>query len=489
MKTLDELFEGAPKLPISHLSQDSRDVKANTIFFCVKGLHFDGHHYVQHAIDNGAVCIVHSDPIEVRRDGVVFITVDDVLEALSVIADRYYDEPSSQMKVVGVTGTNGKSTVSFVVYQLLNRLRCNCGYIGTISIAYNDIKLPSPYTTPESIYLHRTLRDMVNDHVQALSMEVSSNGLDLKRTSSVNFDVAVFTNLTHEHLDFHGTMEGYLNAKKKLFQQMEEDGHAVLNLDDSYFEEFKSASQCKILTYSLYQKADFMADHIHMDTTQTSFTLYHGGKSYDVKTNLLAMFNVSNLLAAIAAVYALGYSVEDILPHVNQLDQVSGRIEKIDDGQPFSVIVDYAHTPDGFEKIYEYAKSITKAKGKIITVFGSAGLRDTKKRSILGSISDKYCDIIILTEEDPRTESAKSIADEIRAGIKTKRSVFIESREAAIYQAILLADEGDTVLVLGKGDEEFLDKQWGEVAYPGDHVVAKEALQERYQEERGNTDE
>ncbi len=482
MKYLHELFAGAPQIGIEHLSQDSRDMKEHGMFFCVKGLHYDGHQYIQNAIDKGAVCIVHSDEIETKVPGIVYITVPDVLDALNIVADKYYDHVSSKMKVLGVTGTNGKSTVSYITYQLLNRLQLNCGYIGTISIEYNDVKIPSPYTTPEAIYLHRTLHDMYEQGVQAVSMEVSSNGLDLKRTNAVVFDVGVFTNLTHEHLDFHGTMEGYLEAKKKLFYALPPEAIAILNKDGSYYEEFAGACKCPIVTYSLFQDADLRADNIMMEPDSTTFVLYYKDNKFVVQTNLLATFNVSNLLASIASVMALGYPLETILEHVNDLGQVSGRIERIEEGQNFQVIVDYAHTPDGFYKIYEYAKAITPPTSKIITVFGSAGQRDTKKRPILGKISDEYCDIIILTEEDPRNESTRQIADEIRSGISSKRTVFIESREAAIQQAIALADKDDTVLILGKGDEDFLARDYGDEDYAGDHIVAKEALRELMEE-------
>lgn len=484
MKLLSSLIDGAPSVTIEYLTQDSRDVQENTLFFCVKGSHFDGHVYVNDAIEKGAVCIVHSDDLDNKKEGIVYIQVEDVVAAMNQIVAKYYDDVTKKMHVIGVTGTNGKSTTSYLCYQLLNHLGENCGYIGTICIEYNGVKYSSPYTTPEAIFTHKTIASMYEKGVHALSMEVSSQGLEWKRVDSVDFDVAIYTNLTHDHLDVHGTMENYLEAKKRLFAMLKSEATAIINIDDEYYEAIRQTCHCTTKSFSLYKdEADYLAKNIVMTANDTSFTLVHQGNEYSIKTNLLAMFNVANLVAAIAAVHSLGYPLEDIIKYVSDFEQVGGRVDSIDEGQPFRVIVDYAHSPDSLNRIFSFAKSTFSPNSQLIAVFGSGGLRDSVKRPIMGEVADKYCNLIILTSEDPRSEDPKEIANQIKSGISKNRVVFIENRETAIQQAIEMANPGDTVLILGKGREDYLDMSGGKEYYPGDHIVARNALKRLINEE------
>lgn len=477
MKLLNQLIDGAPPIEIEYLSQDSRDILNNTIFFCIKGARFDGHVYCKDAISRGAVCIVHSDDLEEKVEGVVYIQVEDVVDTMNRVCATFYDDVTTKMHVIGVTGTNGKSTTSYVCHQLLNHLGEKCGYIGTICIEYNGVKYPSPYTTPESAFTHKTIATMYDKEVRALSMEVSSQGLEWRRVDSVDFDVAIYTNLTHDHLDVHGTMENYLQAKLRLFKMLKSDALAVINLDDEYYDVIKEACKCRCVSYSIYKdEADYVAKDITMNASCTEFTLVHQGAEYPIKTNLLALFNVSNLVAAIAAVHGLGHPLEEIVKYVSDFEQVGGRVDVIDEGQPFNVVVDYAHSPDSLNRIFEFARSSLSPNGQIIAVFGSAGHRDAMKRTIMGECADKYCDLVVLTAEDPRSESPKEIANQIKAGITKNRVVFIENREMAIQQAIEMANPGDTVLILGKGREDYLDMASGKEYYPGDHIVARNAL-------------
>ncbi|MBQ9987988.1 MAG: UDP-N-acetylmuramoyl-L-alanyl-D-glutamate--2,6-diaminopimelate ligase [Erysipelotrichales bacterium] len=477
MKLLHQLIEGAPSIQIEHLSQDSRDITPNTIFFCVKGLRFDGHAYINDVVSKGAVCIVHSDDLEEKLENVVYVQVDDVVGMMNEVASKYYDEVSKKMDVIGVTGTNGKSTTSYLCHQLVNHLHKSCGYMGTICIEYNGEKYPCPYTTPETVFLHNTLHQMYEAGVRALSMEVSSQGLEWRRCDSIDFDVAIYTNLSHDHLDVHGTMDKYLSAKKRLFENLKKEATAIINIDDSYYQEIVDICPCKVRTYSLYQEeADYLAKDITMSISCTSFTLVHDHKEYAIKTNLLAMFNVSNLVAAIAAVHSLGYPLEEIVKYVSDFEQVGGRMDKIDEGQPFNVIVDYAHSPDSLLRIFEFARNTFSLNSQLIAVFGSAGHRDAIKRPAMGQAADKYCDLIILTAEDPREEDPKEIANQIKEGITKHRVVFIENRETAIQQAIEMASPNDTVLILGKGREDSMAMKDGTEYYVGDHVVARNAL-------------
>ena len=413
---LNQLFGSVPAIEIGGLAIDSRKVKPGDMYFCLEGMVNDGHAFAADAVKAGAVCIVHAKDLDEMPEGAVYVKVSDVNKVLNEIASRFYGNPSHVLTMFGVTGTNGKSTVTNIIQSLYSH-RAPCGYIGTISISFGDVRREPDLTTPDPILIHSTLAEMVDAGMKACAMEVSSHGLELRRVESVDFDAAVFTNLTHDHLDFHGTMERYFAAKLKLFTSLKKDALAVINVDDPYGRKIIDACTVRTVTYGVERDADYRADDIHLGVEETSFTLIHEGKEYPVKTNLVALFNVYNLLAAIAVLAETVMPLEEILPYTGHIHQVAGRIERICEGQPFNVIVDFAHTPDGMEKIMSYGRLITKEGCKMIAVFGSAGKRDTKKRPIFGELADRYCDMIILTEDDPRDEDPHAIADEIRSGI------------------------------------------------------------------------
>lgn len=476
---LSKIFDKAPDIEITSLSMDSRTVTPGSMYFCLEGMTTDGHNFIDQAIEKGALCIVHSKDLEHMEDGIAYIKVESVIVTMNRVAAKFYDYPSNKMKVFGVTGTNGKSTITNIIRNVYNHFY-PCGYMGTIAIRYGEVDLGPEHTTPDAIFINRTLKDMVDAGMQAVSLEVSSHGLEQGRVLAIDFDIAVFTNLTYEHLDYHGTLENYFNAKKKLFQMVRKDGVSILNVDDPYFNRLYEASNARVVTYGISNDANYRADNIKLGTKGSSFTLIVQGREVEIHTNMVATYNIYNLLAAIAAMCEAGLTIDQILPYLDNIEQVDGRLERIDEGQPFEVIVDYAHTPDGFEKIYEYAASITPENRKIITVFGAAGKRDTKKRPVLGEISSRYCHLIVLTEEDPREEDPKEIACEIKEGIKDTNNIFIENRYDAIRQAIESANVGDTVLILGKGDEYFMDRRSGHNDWIGDHVAARHVLRKYY---------
>lgn len=476
---LSQIFEDAPNIEIKSLHTDSRKVKPQGMFFCLDGLLTNGHKYIAKAIENGASCVVHSEPIKEYDGNVTYVKVDDVTSVLNLVVAKFYDYPSEKMTVFGVTGTNGKSSVTNIISDIYNRFS-SCGYIGTIAITYNDIRLEPDLTTPDAIFLNRTLHDMVEADVKAVALEVSSHGLEQKRVDSIDFDIAIFTNFTYDHLDFHGTLENYFNAKAKLFRNMKPEGISILNVDDSTFSDLYQLCKTKVITYGIEKEATYRAKDVELGIRNTSFTLQYQEKEYAIKTNLVAMYNVYNLLAAIAGIVESGIPIEEVLKYVSDIKQIEGRMEIIDEGQPFQIIVDFAHTPDGLEKVYEYAKKITPPESEIITVFGSAGKRDRAKRKVFGEIADKYCNLIVLTEDDPRGEDMKAIADEIKMGIKDTPSVFIADRYDAIRMAIESANKNDTIMILGKGDEEFMYHEDGRVAWIGDHNAAKEIVHKYY---------
>lgn len=476
---LTELFENVPDVEISNLMADSRKKRPNSIFFCVKGMMFDGHKFVDQAIENGACVIVYNEPLDHMQDDVTYIKVKDVLAAYNYVADAFYGHPSRKLKMYGVTGTNGKSSIACIIRDISNAF-IPTGYIGTISIEYGNIKLPPLLTTPDIDDLHGILGEMVENGIQACALEASSIGIEQGRVDAIDFDTAIFTNLTHDHLDYHGTMANYLHAKKKLFDHLKQDGVAITNVDDPYGLSVVEDTKARVVTYGIEKDADYRVVNYKLSKDKTVFTLHHEGKEYEVETNLVAKFNIYNVVAAIAALSEQGMDIMDMLPHLKNLKQIEGRMQRISDGQPFNILVDFAHTPDGIEKVCQYASAITPKNKRIIAITGSAGKRDSIKRPIFGKILDQYCDMIILTEDDPRDENPQEIAEEIAAGIEHKNYIFDMDRYDAIRQAVEIADPNDTIIILGKGDERFIYREFGREPYEGDDAIAHEVLQKFY---------
>lgn len=475
---LSKMFKNVPTTNIEGLSFDSRKVNPGDMYFCLPGLTFDGHDFIDQAIDRGALAIVHSKPIESPRGGAIYIRVDDTVEALNQAARIFYNRPSDAMTMYGITGTNGKSTIANIVRHFVEP-EDPCGYIGTISISYGDVNLAPDLTTPDTVFLQKTLRAMVNAGMKACAMEVSSHGLAQRRVEGIDFDCAVFSNFTYDHLDFHGTMENYFEAKSRLFKKrVKPDGVSILNADDPKYDELKAISQAKTISYGLKKEADYRAINVKMDSSSIRFDLVYGSKIYPVETNLVGEFNLYNLLAAIAAVHETdrNQDLENIIAKTKNIPQIAGRLEQIQEGQNFNVIVDFAHTPDGMQKMFELGRMITRPNSQLIAVFGSAGKRDKPKRKVFGELAEKYCDAVYLTEDDPRDEDPAEIAAEIRSGMKNVQNVFFPDRYEAIRQAIESANEGDTVLILGKGDEPFMYREKGRAPWMGDNNAAKECL-------------
>ncbi len=476
---LSQIFENAGDIQIDGLAVNSNECLQNSLFFCIKGIVHDGHRFVGSAIRKGAVAVVHSSELAYYNDNVSYIKVGDTLKALNYVADLFFDSPSKKMNIYAVTGTNGKSSISKMIKDIVSNFD-SCGYIGTIGVEYNDTKIEPTLTTPEIISIHSHFNDMLNNGVKNCSMEVSSIGVDQHRIDSIDFDVAIFTNLTHDHLDYHGTIENYLAAKKCLFDMLSKDKVGIYNADDESSSKIVFDCKANCYSYGIINDANYQAKDIKIMPNKTTFTLRVEGTDYFVVTDLLATFNVYNLLASIAAIHKSGYDMNDIINSISCIKQIDGRMEKIEVGQPFNVIVDFAHTPDGFSKIFDFATKITPVKNRIIAVFGSAGKRDSKKRIIFGQLADKYCDMIILTEDDPRNEVVFDIASEIANGIKKTNYIIIESRYDAIRQAVEMANVNDTILLLGKGDENFIYGEFGKEPYMGDDKVAEDVINNYY---------
>ncbi len=476
---LTELFENVPDIEIKSLMADSRKRRPDSIFFCIKGLMSDGHKYIDQAIENGAKVIVYSEPLEKMVPHITYIRVNDTVSAFNTVADTFYGHPSHTLDIYGITGTNGKSSSACIIRDILNQNH-PCGYIGTISIEYGNVKLPPLLTTPNIDDLHGILSDMVEAGMEACALEASSIGIEQGRVDAIDFDVAIFTNFTHDHLDYHGTMERYFQSKKRLFDRLSKDAIAVVNIDDPYGARIVEDCPAHIVTYGIDNKADYQVVKYQILSDCTKLTIRIADVDYEIETNLVAKFNIYNLLGCIAALHAKGMSIEEMAPQIRHLKQIEGRMERIDDGQPFNILVDFAHTPDGITKVCQYASTITPKGKRIIAITGSAGKRDVEKRVQFGEILDQYADMIILTEDDPRDENPIAIAHEIAAGIKKTNYIIIEERYDAIRQAIELADPNDTIIILGKGDEKFIYREFGREPYEGDDAVVHEVLQKYY---------
>lgn len=457
------LAEGIGEQEVTGLAADSRQVKPGDLFVCISGGRVDATQYVGDAIAKGAVAVVAQRPVAVPA-GIGLLVVENARLALSALADRFYGSPWRQLKTVGITGTNGKTTTAFLVKQMGMALDHLTGVIGTAGNYLGDVELEakSGYTTPEAQNIHRALAAMVARGGEAVAMEVSSHALEQHRTDHIHFDVAVFTNLTHEHLDYHKTMEAYFEAKAKLFRSLRPGAVAVINLDDPWGERMVAVVPpgVQILTYGFHEKAAVRAVDLALSPVGARYRVVSPLGEVAVEApGLFGTYNVANALAALAACMGLGWGLTRPAQALAKAVTAPGRFERIDLGQAFHVIVDYAHTPDGFEKLLSDVVKVREPGARVIIVFGSAGHRDQTKRPTMGKVAGAFGDILVLTEEDPRTESALEICQQIAAGVERPgvKVEIIEDRVDAIDRALHLAAPHDVILVLGKGRETELE--------------------------------
>lgn len=475
MKKINELFDVEEDFKIVSIHSDSRYVGKDSIFFCVDGLSVDGHKYIEDAVFQGAKCIVYSKPLTYKYPHVLYIKVENVLDELNRVADVFYDHPSYKMTMIGVTGSSGKTVVALMIKDVLSHY-LNMGYIGTNSIEYAGIIEQSPYTTPETIFVQRHLNEMVKKQIKGVTLEASSHGLALKRIDGLHFDIAVFTNVYGEHLDFHGTMEHLMESKAKLFHLVDEKGYAVLNTDEvRFYQLIKDDISAHILTYGIEHKADIMARNIEIFIDHSEFDLQINEELKHISVPVLGRFNISNVLAVITSLIALEMPLSQVLDSIQYIKGVDGRMELLKHPYPFSVIVDYCQHSKSFENVFKFAKTVKK-NGRIIAVFGSSGKKNYRKREQIGKLANQYCDQVILTAEDNRDEDIHEICLDIQEYIDKPVSVIVEDRRIAIEQAIEIANKGDIILVLGKGHEQFMASSIGNVPYPGDKYVALEAI-------------
>ena len=454
-------IDGSDKIDIKGISYDSRDVKPGFLFVAIEGFQTDGHLYIEDAIKAGALAVLLQNEAEVPT-GVTKIWVENSREALALLAASFYGHPSSKMRLVGITGTNGKTTTSYLISSIYRHAGQKVGIVGTIANYIGERKLDVSHTTPEASDLQKLLRDMVDSKVDSAVIEVSSHALSLDRVKSCEFDVAVFTNLTQDHLDFHRDMDDYLQSKIKLFKDIGEGVKSgpkfvVINRDDSCAPKIISEAKVPVITYGLHGDADVKAVDIEASGQGSSFTVSSRQGSIRLNSKLGGLFNVYNALAAFAVGLGSGLSPEMVAESLEKVDGVPGRFELLNCGQDFTVVVDYAHTPDGLENILKSARSITS--GRLIIVFGCGGDRDRTKRPIMGRIAGLYSDLPIITSDNPRTEDSVSILRDVEEGInkvmKPGQYRIILDRREAIREAIMEAKKGDLVILAGKGHEDY----------------------------------
>ena len=465
-----QILKGNADQEINKINYDSRKVQNNDVFVCIKGFNSDGHKFVSSAIENGATVIICEDTISTDKD-VTVVKVKDTRKALAVIGANYYDNPSKKMKLIGVTGTNGKTTTAFMIKTILEAEGHKVGLIGTIANYIGNQKLETERTTPESLELQELFNDMVNKGCSYCVMEVSSHSLALDRVYGIEFEAGIFTNLTRDHLDFHKTFENYYNEKFKLFTRSK---YKIVNIDDTYgkrvFEDLNNLEADHVYTYSIKKEGDYRAYDEVCESKHIGFKMKLRGRVEAFIVGLAGEFNIYNSLGAIAATDNIGISVGSIKKGIEDV-VVPGRCEMVGNKYniPYTIILDYAHTPDGLDNILKTARGFTKKR--LITVFGCGGDRDKVKRPQMGQIATEISDIAIVTSDNPRTEEPAAIIDDIIAGINKDNYEVIENRKDAIKRAISLGEAGDVIVIAGKGHEDYQILKTGKIHFDEREVV------------------
>src|SRR5437879_2574326 len=449
---------GSVDRPVENIAYDSRRVQRHTMFVALRGEKADGHQFIGHAIDKGASVIVAER--EQKDSRVTCLLVENTRTALADFSAAFYGHPARKLKLAAVTGTNGKTTTTFLITHICDNAGLRCGLIGTVRYEIGERILPAIRTTPESLDLQELLAQIANAGCKAAAMEVSSHALAQERTRGIEWNVAVFTNLTQDHLDFHGTMENYFEAKAKLFKQLPLQGKkkkpvAIINIDDRYGRRLleKIDKKVSVVTFGMGALADFRASNYRMEFGGTSYQLDARGKSYLIRVPLIGRFNVANSLAALAAAKALGVGLREAVLSLAKSPQVPGRLEIVPAKRQLQVFIDYAHTPDALLNVLKTLREL--GPRRLIVVFGCGGNRDREKRPLMGQVVDQNADYAVITSDNPRKEDPDKIIAEIEKGFRGNHFEKITDRASAISRAIEIAQPRDIVLIAGKGHENY----------------------------------
>lgn len=446
------LIQGNIETEINKIEYDSRKVQMRDVFVCITGFQTDGHLYAAKAVDNGAVAILCEKEITDLPLHMTVVQVKNTRMALALASANFYEHPSQGMRMIGVTGTNGKTTTTYLIQSILDGLGKKTGVIGTIENRIGNEVIPTERTTPESLELQALLARMKDEKVSDVIMEVSSHSLNLHRVDDIHYHIGIFTNLTQDHLDYHKTMENYKKAKAILFQRCD---FGVINVDDPSGAFMLEQCKGKALTFAIDKKADLQAENIHISADGVKFTLDYEGQQYPFELHTPGKFSIYNALGAIGACLLMEIPMHHIQEGLQHILGVSGRFQTIKSKRGFNAIVDYAHTPDGLENILNTAKEFVT--GRIITVFGCGGDRDRTKRPIMGEIAGRLSDYCIITSDNPRTEDPQAILNDVEEGVKKTSCPYTKlvDRREAICHGVSYAKQGDIVLIAGKGHENY----------------------------------
>ncbi|OKL37215.1 UDP-N-acetylmuramoyl-L-alanyl-D-glutamate--2,6-diaminopimelate ligase [Domibacillus mangrovi] len=464
---------------VTSIENDHRLVSDGSIFICIKGYTFDGHSLAKEAVSKGAVAIIAEQPVDVP---VPVIYVRSTKRVMAQLAAHFYEHPTESFHLIAITGTNGKTTTSHLIEEILRANGETTGLIGTMYMKIGDEMIETKNTTPESLTLQKTFAKMKKAGVSSAVMEVSSHALQEGRTNGTQFNVAVFTNLTQDHLDFHRTMEEYRTAKGLLFARLgnsfhaENQAYAVLNVDDEASCVYEAMTAASVVTYGVKSSADIQAKDIRLTSEGTAFTIHYPGGTIDIQSKLAGLFNVYNVLAAFAAGFVSSVAAETMKVALERVDGVAGRFEMVPNESGTSVIVDYAHTPDSLVNVLQTVRPLTT--GRVMVIIGCGGDRDRMKRPLMAQAACQYADVAIFTSDNPRSEDPAAILADMEAGVIGKQYTVIDERKEAIHQAIAMAKPGDAVVIAGKGHETY-QIIGQDVIHFDDREVAKEALSDK----------
>ncbi len=472
-------LRGDPETEISSVVSNSQQVRPGSLFIALKGSVLDGHMYVSDAIARGATTVMIEKPIEVD-EGINTILVESTQKAQAIVGRNFYDNPASKLEIIGITGTKGKTTTAFLIRSILEQAGYKTGLIGTIFNIIDDKRLPSRNTTPASLELQHLLSKMVKAETEYVVMEVSSHAIALDRIEGLSFFRGVFTNITRDHLDFHQTFEEYFKVKARFFTALSKEARAIINIDDPRAKEIIKLTGTKVLSYGLNPEAQIRAEDVESTMKNTEFNLVTPWGDTHLRLNLIGKFNVYNALAAIGTGFSLGLDPSKIYKGLEHLTGVPGRFELVPGSNEYTVVVDYAHTPDSLKNILSTARALVK--NRVITVFGCGGNRDRGKRPIMGRIVAELSDYAIITNDNPRREDPSIIVEQIKAGFTQQDNPenyeIILDRETAIRKAISIAKKGDMVIIAGKGHETYQD--FGDyVIHFDDKQIAELAIKEK----------
>ena len=449
---------GNQEVDITGVNIDSRKIEKSHLFVAIKGTQTDGHRFIPKALELGAVAVLCEDLPEEQQPGVTYVQVASTEAAVGPVATVFYGEPSRHLKLVGVTGTNGKTTIATLLYNMFRKFGHKCGLLSTVCNYIEDEVIPADHTTPDPIELNRLLAQMVEAGCEYAFMECSSHAIAQKRIGGLRFTGGIFTNLTRDHLDYHGTFENYRDAKKAFFDGLDKEAFAIINADDKNGSVMVQNCQAQVKTYSTRTMADFKAKIIECHFEG----MYLDINGKEVGVQFIGKFNVSNLLAVYGAAVMLGKNPDDILLILSTLKSVSGRLDPVRSPEGYTAIVDYAHTPDALENVLNAIHEVLDGKGKVITVCGAGGNRDKGKRPLMAQEAVKQRDRVIITSDNPRFEEPEDIINDMLAGLdqkQMKKVISIVDRREAIRTACMMAEKGDVILIAGKGHEDYQEIQ------------------------------